>query len=109
MQRRSLLTGAAALPFAMPALAQENFPSRAVSMVVAFPPGGQADVVGRPAAATLERIWRVPVPITNRGGAAGEIGNGFVARSMEAEVSPSRYTVEIRNIPQEGGQAGSAR
>ena len=27
----------------------------------------------------------------------------------EAEVSPSRYTVEIRNIPQEGGQAGSAR
>ncbi|MEY4844959.1 MAG: hypothetical protein RL312_1240, partial [Pseudomonadota bacterium] len=48
MQRRSLLTGAAALPFAMPALAQDNFPSRAVSMVVAFPPGGQADVVGRP-------------------------------------------------------------
>ena len=88
MQRRSLLTGAAALPFAMPALAQDNFPSRAVSMVVAFPPGGQADVVGRPAAATLERIWRVPVPITNRGGAAGEIGNGFVARS-----APDGYTL----------------
>jgi tripartite-type tricarboxylate transporter receptor subunit TctC len=66
MQRRTLLVGATALPFAMPALAQDNFPSRAVSMVVAFPPGGQADVVGRPAAATLERIWRVPVPITNR-------------------------------------------
>jgi len=88
MQRRVLLAGAAALPFAMPALAQDNFPSRAVSMVVAFPPGGQADVVGRPAAATLERIWRVPVPITNRGGAAGEIGNGFVARS-----TPDGYTL----------------
>ena len=88
MQRRTLLVGASALPFAMPALAQDNFPSRAVSMVVAFPPGGQADVVGRPAAATLERIWRVPVPITNRGGAAGEIGNGFVARS-----TPDGYTL----------------
>ena len=44
MQRRVFLAGASALPFAAPALAQENFPSRAVSMVVAFPPGGQADL-----------------------------------------------------------------
>lgn len=88
MQRRSLLIGATTLPFAMPALAQETYPSRPVSMVVAFPPGGQADVVGRPAAAALERVWRQPVPITNRGGAAGEIGNGFVARS-----TPDGYTL----------------
>ena len=40
MQRRVFLAGAAALPFAAPALAQDTFPSRAVSMVVAFPPGG---------------------------------------------------------------------
>jgi len=88
MQRRTLLVGAAALPFATPALAQEAYPSRAVSLIVAFPPGGQADVVGRPVAATLEKIWRQPVPITNRGGAAGEIGNGFVARS-----TPDGYTL----------------
>jgi tripartite-type tricarboxylate transporter receptor subunit TctC len=88
MQRRVFLAGAAALPFAAPALAQDTFPSRAVSMVVAFPPGGQADVVGRPVAAVLDRLWRVPVPITNRGGAAGEIGNGFVARS-----APDGYTL----------------
>ena len=88
MQRRALLAGTAALPFAMPAMAQDNYPSRAVSLVVAFPPGGQADVVGRPVAATLEKLWRQPVPITNRGGAAGEIGNGFVARS-----TPDGYTL----------------
>jgi tripartite-type tricarboxylate transporter receptor subunit TctC len=88
MQRRALLVGAAALPFTKPVMAQENYPSRAVSMVVAFPPGGQADVVGRPVAATLEKLWRQPVPITNRGGAAGEIGNGFVARS-----TPDGYTL----------------
>ena len=88
MQRRALLAGTAALPFAIPAMAQDNYPSRAVSLVVAFPPGGQADVVGRPVAATLEKLWRQPVPITNRGGAAGEIGNGFVARS-----TPDGYTL----------------
>ena len=88
MQRRTLLAGATALPFGAAALAQEAYPSRAVSLIVAFPPGGQADVVGRPVAATLEKIWRQPVPITNRGGAAGEIGNGFVARS-----TPDGYTL----------------
>jgi tripartite-type tricarboxylate transporter receptor subunit TctC len=77
MQRRTFLVGASALPFTMPALARENFPSRAVSMVVAFPPGGQAIVVGRAVAATLERIWGVPVTITG----VGEFGNSFVARS----------------------------
>jgi len=65
-----------------------GFPSRPVSVVVAFPPGGQADVVGRPVAAAFERIWRQPVPIQNRGGAAGEIGNAFVARA-----TPDGYTL----------------
>lgn len=77
--RRSLL--ATPVLFAAPARAQGEYPSRSVTMVVAFPPGGQADVVARPVAAGLERLWRVPVPIANRGGAAGEIGNAFVARS----------------------------
>jgi tripartite-type tricarboxylate transporter receptor subunit TctC len=44
--------------------------------------------VGRPAAAALERIWRQPVPIQNRGGAAGAIGNAFVARA-----TPDGYTL----------------
>lgn len=68
--------------------ADAAFPSRPVTMVVAFPPGGQADVVGRPVASALERVWRQPVPIVNRGGAAGEIGNAFVARA-----TPDGYTL----------------
>ncbi|MCS6932852.1 MAG: tripartite tricarboxylate transporter substrate binding protein [Acetobacteraceae bacterium] len=83
MKRRDILlgaAGAAALP-ALPARAQEAFPARAVTMVVAFPPGGQADIVARPVAAALERIWRQPVPVVNRGGAGGAIGNAFVARA----------------------------
>ncbi|MBW8268756.1 tripartite tricarboxylate transporter substrate binding protein [Caldovatus aquaticus] len=68
--------------------AAATYPSRAVTMVVAFPPGGQADVVARPVAAALERIWRVPVPVVNRGGAGGAIGNAFVARA-----APDGYTL----------------
>lgn len=81
MKRRVLIGSAAAAAVMRGAAAQEVFPTRPVSMVVAFPPGGQADVVGRPVAAGLERIWRVAVPIVNRGGAAGAIGNASVARA----------------------------
>ncbi len=81
LHRRPLL--AAAVAAALPAARAQtgDFPGRPVSMVVAFPPGGQADVVARPVAAGLERLWRQPVPVVNRAGAAGEIGNAFVARS----------------------------
>ena len=88
MKRRVLIGTAAATALAGTARAQETYPSRAVTIVVAFPPGGQADVVGRPVAATLERIWRVAVPIQNRGGAAGAIGNAAVARA-----TPDGYTL----------------
>jgi tripartite-type tricarboxylate transporter receptor subunit TctC len=78
MKRRAVLAGGLALPILARA---QDFPGRPVSMVVAFPPGGQADVVARPVAAALERHWRQPVPVVNRAGAAGEIGNAFVARA----------------------------
>ncbi|MBR0651658.1 tripartite tricarboxylate transporter substrate binding protein [Roseomonas terrae] len=87
MLRRALFAGTAAA-VATAAHAQEGFPARPVTMTVAFPPGGQADVVGRPVAAALERIWRVAVPIVNRPGAAGEIGNAAVARA-----APDGYTL----------------
>jgi tripartite-type tricarboxylate transporter receptor subunit TctC len=89
MDRRTLLTAAAALPFAgAAAQAQTDYPTRPVTMVVAFPPGGQADLAARPTAAALERILRQPVVVQNRGGAAGAIGNAHVARS-----APDGYTL----------------
>lgn len=80
MHRRNLLAAGLA-PLALPAWAQEGFPARPVQMIVAFPPGGQADVVARPIAAALERLWRQSVPVVNRPGASGEIGNASVARA----------------------------
>jgi len=88
MDRRTLLGAAAGLPFAGSALAQTDFPTRAINMVVGFPPGGQADLAARPTAAALEKIFRQPVVVQNRGGAAGALGNAFVARS-----APDGYTL----------------
>lgn len=90
MHRRPLLAAAlaaAAVPRASHAQSGE-FPARAVTMVVAFPPGGQGDVVARPVAAGLERLWRQPVPVVNRAGASGEIGYASVARA-----APDGYTL----------------
>ncbi len=84
LRRRALLGAAGASTLPVPAGRAQtagDFPTRAVSMVVAFPPGGQADVVARPVAAALERHWRQPVPVVNRPGASGELGNASVARA----------------------------
>ena len=82
--RRRLLAGAAVVGgLASGALAQPTaWPGgRSVTMVVDFPPGGQADVSGRPFAAALERVIGAPVPVVNRPGASGGLGNAFVARA----------------------------
>ncbi len=61
--------------------AQEAYPSKAVTMVVPFPPGGVADIVARPAAEAMSRVLKVPVVIENRAGAGGGIGMGHVAKA----------------------------
>jgi len=71
-----------------PALAQEAYPARAITMVVAFPPGGVADTTGRPTAAAMEKILKQPVVIQNRPGAGGAIGNAAVANAK-----PDGYTI----------------
>ena len=73
---------------AAPAMAQDAFPGRAISMIVAFPPGGVADITARPTAAALEKILKQPVTVTNRPGAAGAVGNSVVANAK-----PDGYTV----------------
>ncbi len=70
------------------ATAQEPFPTRPITIVVAFPPGGLADLTARPVAAALERLLKQPVVVANKPGAAGAIGNQFTATSK-----PDGYTL----------------
>jgi tripartite-type tricarboxylate transporter receptor subunit TctC len=66
------------LPFA--ALAQD-YPVRPVTMIVPFPPGGVADIVGRPLAVTMEKALHQPVVVVNREGAGGAIGMAAAAKA----------------------------
>jgi len=62
-----------------PALAQEPYPSRPITVVNPYPPGGQADLAGRPFVAALEKVLKQPVVLTNKSGAAGAVGMQSVA------------------------------
>lgn len=70
------------------ASAQETYPNRAIAMIVAFPPGGVADITARPTAVAMEKILKQPVTVVNRPGAAGAVGNSAVANAK-----PDGYNV----------------
>ena len=80
-------------------VAQETYPSRPITLVAPFPPGGVVDLTGRPLAAGLERVLKQPVVISNKAGAAGAVG-----RQAVAIAKPDGYTllvdlVSISTIP----------
>jgi len=80
--RRALAGSVLCLAIAATAAwADDAYPTRPVSMVVAFPPGGVADNTARPVAAALERILKQPVVVANKAGAAGAVGYQAAASS----------------------------
>jgi tripartite-type tricarboxylate transporter receptor subunit TctC len=59
----------------------ENYPSRPVELIVAYPAGGAADVIARSVAQRLSEMWKQPVIVDNRGGGATQIATNAVAQS----------------------------
>ena len=96
MDRRSFVVGSAAAAASLsirPSLAQGAYPSHAITFVNPFPPGGAADVVGRPLTAVLEPILKQPCVIETKAGAAGQVGAQFVASAK-----PDGYTLLIHIV-----------
>jgi tripartite-type tricarboxylate transporter receptor subunit TctC len=68
--------------------AAQAFPTKAVRLIVPFPPGGGTDILARPIAQKLAEKWGQPVIIDNRGGAGGNIGT-----KAAAETDPDGHTI----------------
>ena len=66
---------------AIPALAQSDYPSKPVTMIVPFPPGGVADITARPLAEAMGRALRQPIVVENKAGAGGGVGMQYVAKA----------------------------
>ena len=92
MDRRSFIVGTTALAAAGPVLAQDAFPSHAITIINAFPPGGVNDIVTRPFASALEPIVKQPVVVETKAGAGGQVG-----AQVGASAKPDGYTLLSHN------------
>jgi tripartite-type tricarboxylate transporter receptor subunit TctC len=83
-------TGVVALPALLRSAAAQTYPSRQITLVVPFPPGGSTDVAARIIAERMKPLLGQPLIIENVGGAGGSIAVGRVARA-----APDGYTIDI--------------
>lgn len=91
MNRRNFiatLSASAAMLATGSSFAQDAYPSRPITIINPFPPGGAADVVTRPFAAALEVTLKKPVVIETKAGAAGAVG-----AQVAANAKPDGYTL----------------
>jgi tripartite-type tricarboxylate transporter receptor subunit TctC len=93
-------------PLASVAAAQEPYPTRPVTIVAPYPPGGAADLTARPFAPALERALKQPVVVLNKPGGGGAVGTQAVAVAK-----PDGYTIiltvfSISTIPEADRLAG---
>lgn len=91
LSRRAALACSLAVLASAPAVAQEaSYPSKPITIVVGYPPGGSTDLTGRVVATELGNRLGVPVVIENIGGAGGAIGAQKVASA-----APDGYTLLV--------------
>src|SRR6266446_2155655 len=88
--RRFLVALVLTIAAGIVAVQAQNYPSRSITLVVPFPPGGSTDTAARIMAERMRVSLGQPIVIENVGGAGGSIGAGRVARS-----APDGYTFDI--------------
>jgi len=86
--RIAALAGAACALLVCAAASAQQYPNRPITMIVPFPPGGIADITGRPLAVAMSKQLGQPVVVENKAGAGGAVGHAFVAKAK-----PDGYTI----------------
>ncbi|WP_019142526.1 Bug family tripartite tricarboxylate transporter substrate binding protein [Noviherbaspirillum massiliense] len=95
MHRRTAILAAALslAAIALPAVGQDKWPSKPITAVVPFPPGGSTDALTRALAPKMQEQLGQPIVVENRAGATGAIGAGFVKNA-----APDGYTFMVASI-----------
>src|SRR6202795_1643329 len=93
----AIVAGVAAPTFLQMSSALAAYPDRPIKIVVANTPGGPSDISARMMAAEMQQVLGGSVFVENKGGAGGNIGYGYAARS-----EPDGYT--IRSGERRGGE-----
>ncbi|MDR6860911.1 tripartite tricarboxylate transporter substrate binding protein [Variovorax guangxiensis] len=83
----------AAFSLGGPALAQARYPTKPITLLVGFPPGGSTDFIGRLVAQKLTEVLGQPVVVDNKGGA-----NGLLAANAVAAAAPDGYTLLLTSM-----------
>jgi tripartite-type tricarboxylate transporter receptor subunit TctC len=104
---RNLLAFLCSLVLALPAAAQDAYPSKAVKLVAPFPAAGPLDLLARIVAQKLTEQWGHPVVVENVTGATGSIGANAVARAapdghtllMSVDIPLTMYPAIARSLP----------
>jgi len=100
MNRRSLIVFSAALAasslFSAPSFAQQ-YPDKAVRIIVSFAPGGATDVVARKLAQKFQEVYKQPFVVENRPGAGGTLGT-----TLAAKAKPDGYTLFLGQVASHG-------
>lgn len=93
LRRRDFMAASAALAFAAGSRASEAWPSKPVTLVVPFPPGGNTDAMARIVAEHLGQRIKQTVIVENKPGAGSMLGSALVARA-----TPDGYTFLVGSI-----------
>ena len=109
MDRRSFVVGAAASAstlLAGPGSAQEAFPSRTITIINPYPPGGANDLATRPLASAMESVIKKPVVIETKPGAGGQVGAQFAANAKPDGYTLLSHNTSISGTPEVDRQFG---
>ncbi|MFM9941732.1 MAG: Bug family tripartite tricarboxylate transporter substrate binding protein [Hyphomicrobiaceae bacterium] len=82
------------MTLAAPPLAAQDFPSKPVQLMVAYPPGGSTDIGARIVASIAEKAMGQPMIVINKGGAGGQVGWTELSRQK-----PDGYYIGFINLP----------